>query len=253
VCGALLTGCGVTPLTNRINIGEEPFVIAVGEGPDGMTDLYAAPAGAGSFQRLSFNRLEERTPRLSPDGFTVAFLRRDARGGSSSWALVFLNLHSYAERSVPIPAGAGEPERLGWSRDGRRVVLSAGGLFTTPAPPEAVSLAPVAATFRERADSDSYQLLGEPPQGSIRHCAEGGLCISARTGAITPLGGGVTDAVRWGADSVGYFTPHGFEVRPLGGGRSRRPVWSSAPSRLRDPTYHPGAPITGSPGVAGVR
>ena len=36
-----LAGCGVTPLTNRINIGQEPFVIGVGEGSDGFSDLYA--------------------------------------------------------------------------------------------------------------------------------------------------------------------------------------------------------------------
>jgi hypothetical protein len=39
------------PLTNRIKIGDEAFVIGVGEGPDGQTDLYAAPAGGGAFTR----------------------------------------------------------------------------------------------------------------------------------------------------------------------------------------------------------
>ena len=31
----LLTGCSVTPLTNKIAVGEEALVVAVGEGPTG--------------------------------------------------------------------------------------------------------------------------------------------------------------------------------------------------------------------------
>ena len=49
-----LTACAVTPLSNRIRVGEEPFVIGVGEGSDAMTDLFAAPAGGGAFAVASY-------------------------------------------------------------------------------------------------------------------------------------------------------------------------------------------------------
>jgi len=51
---------------------------------------------------------------------------------------------------------------------------------------------------------------------------------------VTLLDSTATGAVRWGADSLGYFLRDGFEVRPLGGGRSRRPVWSGAPASKSD-------------------
>ncbi len=249
----LLTGCGVTPLTNRIQVGEEAFVIAVGEGPDGQTDLFAAPAGGGAFTRLTFNRPEERFPRISPDGKAVAFLRAARGDHGPPWSLVVLNLNTNAERSTPLPKEAGEPERLGWSRDGTRVVVSAQGYFVLAAPPGAAGLVRFPADSLALADSLSRQLLGDPPQGIVRECLNGALCILAGTGETTVLDTAARDAVRWGADSVGYFLPGGFEVRPLAGGHSRRPAWAGAPSRLRQLTHHPGSQVTTSSGVSGIR
>jgi len=227
-------------------------VVAVGEGPDSLTDLYAAPAGGGRFIRLTFNRPEERFPRLSPDGSMVAFLRARSGAKGPPWSLVVLNLVGSAESAVPLPDGAGEPERLGWSRDSRSLVVSAGGFLITPAPPEEVELRPVSSDSLALADSLSRELLGEPPRGMIHECPNGGPCVLAETGELTLLDSSATGAVRWGADSVGYFLPAGFEVRPLGGGRSRRPVWSGAPVRLRQLTHHPGTPRTGG-GPSGIR
>lgn len=249
----LVTGCAVTPLTNKIKIGEEAFVIAVGEGPDGRTDLYAAPAGGGRFTRLTFNGAVERLPKLSPDGAMVAFLRAGSGTGGPFWSLVILNLLTGAERAAPLPAEAGEPDRLGWSRDGKRVVVSAQGFFGMAAPPDAPGLTRFPADSLAWADSLSRELLGDPPRGIVRACERGGLCIEAQTGEVTPLDSAARDAVRWGADSVGYFLPGGFEVRPLGGGRPRRPVWVGAPARLRQLTQHPGPQVTTSSGVSGIR
>ena len=97
---AAAAACTVTPLTNKINIGEEAFVIGVGEGPDSLTDLFAAPAGNGAFARLTFNRTEEHLPRLSPDGLRVAYLRRAP--GESQWSLVILDLLSNAEQTSTV-------------------------------------------------------------------------------------------------------------------------------------------------------
>ena len=229
-------GCTVTPLTNKIEVGEQAFVIGVGEGSDAATDLFAAPAGGGSFVRLTFNRAEERAPALSPDGLRVAFLRRSAGG---PWTLVLLDLRNSGERTTPVPAEAGEPERLAWSANGERVLLRGRGYYESPAPPGKPLLQP--ARDAAQADSLTAVLLGDPPRGSIVPCDSGGLCIRSRTGEQTPLGAGVHGAIRWGSDSVGYFSNTRFEVRPLGGGRVRQPAWKEAPAGLRELTYHPGA------------
>lgn len=251
-CLAAITACGVSPLTNKIKVGEEPFIVVVGEGPDSLTDLYAAPAGGGRFTRVTFNRPEERFPRLSPDGSMVAFLR--ARSGTTGppWSLVVLDLRTSAESAGPVPDAAGEPDRLGWTRDGRGVVVSAGGFLITPVLPDKVQLRPVPGDSVALADSLSREVLGEPPRGMIRECPNGGLCVFTERGEVTRLDPTATGAVRWSADSLGYFLPDGFEVRPVAGGRPRRPAWSGAPARIRQLTHHPGSPRTAG-GPSGIR
>ena len=110
---SLLTACSVTPLTNKIAVGEEAFVVAVGEGPDGMTDLFAAPAHGGAFVRLSFNRMVESTPRLSADGRRVVFLRRAEAPGSPS-EIVEMSLVTGGERRVTLPGEVGAPTGVAW-------------------------------------------------------------------------------------------------------------------------------------------
>jgi len=234
---SLLTTCAVTPLSNRIRVGEEPFVIGVGEGSDSMTDLFAAPAGGGAFVRLTFTRAEERLPRLSPEGTAVVFVRREGGAANPRWALVVLDLLTTSERRAPLPTGAEAPVRTGWAGDGSAVVL-AGGYFTLA--PERDSLIPVSPAQQPAADSATRELLGDPPAAMVGECAAGGLCITAANGDTSRLGPGDTGAIRWGADSLGYFTSRGFEVRPLSAGSSRRPDWSGTPGALRSLTHHPG-------------
>ena len=233
----LLAACNVTPLTNKIDVGNDPFVIGVGEGADSLTDLWAAPAGAGSFARLTFNRAEERAPRLAPEGRRVAYLRRTR--GDPRWFLVFLDLASNAERALALPGDAGEPERPGWSADGARVVLRIGGAYyataTPPAPGNLVRLGP---EEHAAADSLTRERLGPAHEGLVESC-EATLCVRV-AGLVTSLGPAVRGAVRWGPDSVGYFRGDGFAVRPLGGGRARLLDWKAAPAGLRELTHHPG-------------
>jgi hypothetical protein len=250
VHGSLFTqSCGVSPLTNKLVVGEEAFVIAVAEGPDSLTDLFAAPARGGEFVRLTFNRAEERSPRLAPEGTRVAFLRRQLDGGP--WSLVILDLQSNAERSAPLPGDAGEPEQLGWDAGTSVVVRATGGYFRTAPSGNRLRLAPVAADSLVRADSATRELLGPGGEGLVRPC-EAGVCVVVGD-SITPLGAGVSGAVRWGPDSVGYFSTGSFEVRPLSGGYPRRPEWKARPARLRDLSYHPGAQVTTRTGVSGRR
>ena len=232
-----IVACAVTPLSRRIQVGVEPFVIGVGEGPDSNTDLFAAPAGGGAFVRLTFTRAEERLPRISPEGTAVAFVRREGGSGNPRWTLVVLDLLTTAEHSAPLPAGTQAPVRTGWARDGSAVVL-AGGYFSLA--PEQDSLTRVTPAQQPAADSATRQLLGDPPAAMVGACAGGELCIAAANGDTTRLGPGDTGAIRWGGDSLGYFTARGFEVRPLSTGSSRRPDWSGKPATLRSLTHHPG-------------
>jgi hypothetical protein len=234
VTAVLVTACNLTPLTNKIAVGEEAFVVGVGEGSDSATDLFAAPAGGGNFVRLTFNRAEERAPRFAPSGARVAYLRRSP--GSPRWALVVLDLVNAAEQSVAVPTEAGKPERLGWSSDGARVVLKANGYYASATPPEPMALRPVDSAALTGADSATRELLGSSREGLIEPC---GVLLCVVVGdAVTSLGPGVSGAIRWGADSVGYFSSGGFQVRPLTGGLSRRPAWNGLPSRLRELSYH---------------
>lgn len=238
----LLTSCAVTPLTSRITVGEHPFVIGVGEGPDSMTDLFAAPAGGGAFIRLTFTRAEERLPKLSPEGTRVAFLRREGTSAAARWSLVIQDLRTTVERTASLPDTGAVITRIGWSPDGTRGVVAAGerGYFSFSAGATGGdSLLPVPPGAGAAADSITRELLGNPPAAMVREC-DGGLCIVAASGDTSALEAGATDAIRWGGDSVAYFTARGFAVRPLAGGSSRWPDWKDKPSRLRNLTHHPG-------------
>jgi hypothetical protein len=230
----LLTACSVAPLTNKIKVGEEPFVIGVGEGSDGLTDLYAARASGGNFYRVTFNRGEERLPRLSPEGTRVAFLRRTTAG--DPWSLVVLNLQNNREASTPLPRAIGDPESIGWSRDGAVIAIRGFGSMVTPAPPLAFWLRGVPLDSVRWADSVTSELLGDPPSARIAACAESPCVISGSD--TTRLE--VTGPIRWGADSLGYFGASGWEIRPLAGGRSRRPDWKLMPAHLREISYFRG-------------
>jgi hypothetical protein len=236
-----LTACGVTPLTSKIRVGEEAFVLGVGEGSDGQTDLFAAPAGGGSFTRITFTRAEEAAPRLSPSGTGVTFLRRNAPG--EPWSLVLLDLLTNRESAAPIPRVVGEPVGIGWSVDGSQVAVRAQGFLVTPTPPRAVWLRAVPLDSVPWADSVTGGLLGQPPKAMIASCGDV-FCVVA--GADTTRLQGVREPIPWGPDSLGYFigSTAVWEVRPLGGGHTRRPVWTDMPEGLRQLTYQRGSPAS---------
>jgi len=234
----VVLSCSVTPLTSKIRVGEEPIVIGVGEGTDRQTDLFAAPAGGGSFTRLTFTRAEERTPRLSPGGTMVAFLRRTGPE-DQAWSLVILDLLNNSESATPVSKAAGQPAAIGWSANGEMVVVRGEAYLVSQSPPRPVWLRPVPLDSIGWADSLTGGLLGDPPRAKIAGCG-GGFCIVS--GVDTTRLQGVTNPIPWGTDSIGYFTEsQEWEVRPLAGGHLRRPVWTEVPARLRELTYQGGS------------
>ena len=233
----VLAGCGVTPVTNKISPGEDPFVIAVAEGPDGATDLFAAQTGGGPFYRLTFSRPAEWAPRISPAGTAVAFMRARREGDSTEAELVVYDLVSGRERRGAVPSAAGAIGRLGWNRAGDTVYLGGNGSWQTALHP--VDPTPVPDSLRSRADSALDRLLGSPAFGRIDRC-QGEACVVTPAGDTTRLGADVLEAIRWGPDSLALIRASGLEVRSLGGGRPRVPLWTSIPPGFRTPTYHPG-------------
>lgn len=234
---ALAAGCGVTPITNRLKPGEEPIVVVVGEGADGATDLFVAPAEGGQFHQLTFTRAVESLPKLAPSGQLLAYVRRGggAEGRRSGGDLVIFDLVGGTERTVSLETA---PTRLGWfpGSDTVAVVMVAG---VTTVALGADKLAAVEAG--PRADSLSYDRVGAPAFGAIRACRAGGLCVLSDAGEETALADGATDGCRWGTRALAYVRKGKIEVRPLGGGRVRQPTWANAPAHLREPTHHPGS------------
>lgn len=251
----LLTACAVTPLTNKIRVGEEPFVVLVGEGPDRETDLFAAPAGGGAFARLTFNRAIESAPALAPKGILLAYVR-ESGGAQPKREVVVHNLVTNGEGVIPLPASSGAPSRLGWSGDGSSLfVRTEGGTFRSLG--AAGPAEPVSADWAARADTALAVLVGEPAFGEVIGCTGGGggLCVRAASGENTPLAPDGRDPFRWGGDSIAYVRQGTIEIRPLSAGRPRRPVWKEAPANLRSPTYHPGrgAQLPRATGLSGER
>lgn len=245
--GLVHAACELSPLANKIPIGEVPIVILVGDGAGGQSDLYAVRAEGGQVVRLSFTRLQEYAPAFHPAGGALAYLRRPEGAIDSSPArLVVLNLLNLAEREAALPDSIGVPRRIGWGDAGTTLyVLGDVGIARSPAPPSEMQFAPVdtAATGWAAADSVTSVLLGSPPIARVVTCggepissAAKAWCVMTSEGQRQELGRVVTP-LRWGTDSLGFIEGDLLLVYPLGGGRPRRMDWSRPPARPRDAAY----------------
>ena len=238
----LLAGCVVTPLSNRIDVGEEAFVVVVGEGADGNTDLFAAPAEGGVFRQLTYTRVAEDLPRLGPTGTKLAFVRRSAAAEAATTTAIVMDLKTGLETEGVIPTPPAGLVRLGWSAGGDTVVATgADGVWIAAAAKPLVWTA-VATDDRARWESLVRERVGDPEFGTVTACLSGvGLCVMSDGGEETRLADGAIDGRRWGPSAVGYLLDGVIQVRPLGAGRLRQPTWTSMPTNLRKPTHHPGS------------
>ncbi len=239
---ALLTvcGCNLSPLMNRIEIGEDPILVVTGEGKDGRTDLFAVHAGGGSLSQLTFTNQVERGPRLTVDGGVLAFLRMRDTLPATEREVVMMNLVSGTERKYLLPEDAGQPQLLGWSDDARTLYVQTDrGRWAITAPPGDGAMREVAAEDAA-ADTALTLWLGMPRFAKGISCGSGICAVTARgdTMTLTPQG---RDPFRWGTDSLAWFEGENLTVRSLGPGVTRRVEWSSAPSGVRDGAYAAGA------------
>lgn len=229
-------GCGFTPLTNKVGVGSEAFVVVVGQGRDGAVDLFAAPAEGGRFYQFTFNLSVESNPTVAPSGTGLAF-QRQTPGQPAE--VVMLNLHNGSERARALPLEAGSVERIGFaSTDDSVVVAATGGIYLVTA----AGVEPGSAAEAARLDSLTYERLGDDGFASLRPCRAGtGWCVAKPDGQETALPGEVGDPIRWGNDALAYLRNGTIEIRPLGGGRVRQPTWSRQPPGLGQPAHHSGS------------
>ena len=226
------------PLRGQMEVGRDAYAVFVAGGALAGGDLYAVRTEGGPVVPITFSTVGEMRPALSPDGVMLAFLRGASLRDSTPGSVWVMNLLSGAEREVELPRGAGVPRQVGWSLDGRSLVVAASaGLYTSVAPPGRLDAHAVPADGRAAAESALAVLLGRPAFARVVPCAEpDALCVAGDTGTPGLLARGARDAARWGDDSVMFFVGDAVEIRPLGPGRARRLDWEGVPDRPRQMT-----------------
>jgi hypothetical protein len=242
---AVLLACGtVAPLRGKIDVGRESYVVFVG-GSGVSGDLYAVRADGGPAYPITFSAVAELRPALAPDGSSVAFLRGLSLRDSTPATVWVANLLNGVERELPLPPGAGAPQRVGWSTDGSSLIVQTEREFyTLAAPPAKPDPQPVVPADRAAAESLLAVLLGDPVFAQVVPCKRAGdLCVAPRTGRPGILAQAAHDPVRWGTDSVAFFTAGDLlQIRPLAKGRPRLLHVSNPPARPRQPTFFAAAP-----------
>ena len=241
LAGFLFTGCRGTmsPLSNRLQIGEEAFAVVVARGEGGLGDLYAVPASGGLPLQITFTRVDESMPALTTDGSVIAFIRGGQKSGTQP-VVVLMNLLNGAERRIELPAGAA-PQRVAWSGTQTRLLIaSTHGLYGANAPPRPLDLTPLASADSAAADSALAVLLGDPAFAVAGRCRSGrGICAESDSGESVIDSAGM-DPVRWGPDSVAYVVDNELQILPLGGGHLREVRPSRALMDMRQPAYAAG-------------
>jgi hypothetical protein len=235
----LSTACGtLPPLRGKIDVGRESYAVFVGGSGTGA-DLYAVRAEGGPAYPITFSTVAELRPALSPDGAQVAFFRGVSLRDSTPSTLWVLNLLNGADRELRLPKGAGTPERVGWSVDGKSLVVkTAADLYRIEAPPTKPNPRAVPPEERAAAESTLAVLVGDPVFASVVPCKRADLCVIPRSGRMGLLAQAARDAARWGADSVAFFTTGDLlQIRPLARGRPRLLHWTEVPARPRQLTY----------------
>lgn len=239
--------CSLSPLNNRLHVGEESFVAFLGEGIDGNTDIFVSPAAGGTVLQLTFTPLVESFPTLATHGDAIAFVRsRDTLPGTRQ-DLVVMNLLNGADRSLPLPADAGRIVAIAWARDGaalyaRTVRGDATTTWRLATPPADAAAARVTDDGRAAADSAFALWIGDPPFARLLMCAGRAICAIGPSGDTTTLAPDGHDPFVWGADSIAWFEGDAMLVRSAGPGAPRRLTWTRPPQHPRAGSYAGKAP-----------
>ena len=222
-------------------IGSDPYAVFVGGGPLN-SDLYAVRPDGGPAVPVTFTNVAELRPALSPDGMKLAFLRGASLDDSTSASAWIMNLRSGSERELLLPKGAGPPQRVGWERDGKTVIVkTSDALYRVRPPPGKADAQAIPEAERAAAESSLAVLLGDPVFTRVVPCEKArDLCTVGRRGRPSLLATSVRDPLRWGPDSVAFFVGDRLQIRPLNRGRPRLLLMTNAPERPRAMTFFPG-------------
>jgi len=240
---AALTACRVSlsPLQNKVAVGQEPYLALQARGESGSDDIFIVRPDDGTAIPVTFTRWHESDPALSSDGAMLAFVRR-VEPGAPELRLVVMNLLNGAERVLWGPAEVAF-SGLAWLPDGTLALgMTGDSLLIVAAPPHRPAATWLAARDAPGADSSLWVLLGEPPFARVARCHPEleQPCVFPRTGPPQPLEGGARLPMRWGGDSLAYLVDGAIKVRPLGPGRSRRFATTPELSGVVRADYFPG-------------
>lgn len=235
----LLSGCNLSPLQNRIAVGEDRFVAFVADGPDGSADIYAGLPAGGELSRITFTPVDESHPALTPEGDMIAFLRHPPPAAMATPRLVVMNLLNGAERTIEASATAGPVEALAWQGDRTALLMrSAGVTWRIPFPASAGIPERLAGAERAAADSILDVILGTPPFARAMPCEGGdGICVIGPSGIPAVVSAEGRDPFRWGTDSLAWFEDGHVVARPLGPGAPRIIGWQETPANMRMGSY----------------
>lgn len=230
----LLIACGgISPLRKQAIVGRDSYFVFVADAPDGAGELFAVRGDGGAVFPITFTPVREAKPALSPDGSMVAFLRARRLQDTVTASVWIMNLLTGAERRIDLPAGS-DGEAVGWSRDGRSLVVSAGGLaYEVPAPPGGGEPRAVPPSQWNRVDSALGVFVGDPPFARVYQC-EASLCAAPVSGSPASVADDARDPARWGPDSLAYFSGGELLVRSVGPGKARRVPWTGVPPNPRE-------------------
>lgn len=241
--GQALAACtGLPPLRHKFEVGRDAYVVLVADAPDGRGDLWAmSPEGSDPVQ-LTFSLPAEWSPRLSPTGEVIAFLRSREQSDTARTRIWLMNLLNGSERELGLPDSSGAPLALAWTEGGRALVVRTTRtilrLNAPPSPPAPAEMSPADLRAAEQAFS---VWVGSPAFARVAPCdGAAALCVYPDSGSPATLAAGATNPVRWGDDSLGYQLNGELVVRPVGPGRERIVRWRGSLVNPRDLTVFTG-------------
>jgi hypothetical protein len=239
---ALVACSGLPPLRHKFEVGRDPYVILVADAPDGRGDLWAMSTDGSDIVQITFSLPAEWSPRLSPSGDVIAFLRSRETSDTARTRIWLLNLLNGSERELSLPDSSGAPLALAWAEGGRAIVVrTTRTTFRFSAPPYPPAPAEVAPADLATADQALSVTVGAPVFARVAPC-EGttALCVYPDSGSPSTLAAGASNPVRWGDDSLGYELDGQLVVRPVGPGRERAVRWRKSLVNPRDLTVFTG-------------